>query len=68
MCENGLFSFRPGFGGILRIGTRERTGIFSNGDVYNTQNYRVSGLRPVSRIINTRKQIILETGSVPILR
>jgi hypothetical protein len=31
---------------------------------YNTQNYWVSGLRPSSGILNTRKYIVSETGSV----
>jgi hypothetical protein len=32
--------------------------------VFNTQNYWVSGLCPLSRILNTRKQNISGTGSV----
>jgi hypothetical protein len=36
--------------------------------VYNTQNYWVSGLCPSSRILNTRKHNVSETGSVSVLR
>jgi hypothetical protein len=36
--------------------------------VYDTQNYWVSGLRPSSGILNTRKHNVSETGSVSILR
>jgi hypothetical protein len=32
--------------------------------VYNTKNLRVSGLRPSSGILTTRKQNVSETGSV----
>jgi hypothetical protein len=34
----------------------------------STQNYRVSGLSPSCRILNTRKHDVSETGSVSILR
>jgi hypothetical protein len=33
--------------------------------VYNTQNHWISGLRPSSGFLNTRKNVVLETGSVP---
>jgi hypothetical protein len=36
--------------------------------VYNTQKYWVSGLRPSSRILNSRNYNVSETGYVPILR
>jgi hypothetical protein len=36
--------------------------------VYNTQNYRVSGLCPSSGILYTRKHNFLETGSVSIFK
>jgi hypothetical protein len=36
--------------------------------VYNTQNYWVSGLCPSSRIQNTRKHNVSETGFVSVLR
>jgi hypothetical protein len=36
--------------------------------VFNTQNYWVSELCPTSRILNTRKNNVSETGSVSVLR
>jgi hypothetical protein len=36
--------------------------------VLNIQNYRVSGLCSVSYVLNTRKLIVSETGSLPVLR
>jgi hypothetical protein len=36
--------------------------------VYNTQNYRVSALCPLSTILETKKHDVLETGSVAVLR
>jgi hypothetical protein len=35
--------------------------------VYGTQNYWVSGFYPSSAILNTRKNIISESGSVSVL-
>jgi hypothetical protein len=36
--------------------------------VYNTQNYWVCGLCPLSEILNTGENNVLETGSVSILK
>jgi hypothetical protein len=36
--------------------------------VYNTQNYCVFGLCPLSGIVNTREHSVSETGSVSVLR
>jgi hypothetical protein len=36
--------------------------------VYNTQNYWVLGLFPLSGILKTREQHVSETGPVPVLR
>jgi hypothetical protein len=41
--------------------------LMSNTDMYNTQNFWVSGLCPSPTIVKTRKNVS-ETGSVSVLR
>jgi hypothetical protein len=55
-CENGVESTSS-----IQVGKLESM-------VYDTQNYSVSGLCPLSRILNTREHDVSETGSVCDLR